>query len=136
MEIGKPTQGYPLVNIFIYTSNGIMEHLEPSQFDTLFSSGDKVLVMFYADWCPFCQRFRPVFESATKSESAANLKMYASKLNDDDNPLWERFSINAVPTIIAFDKGNIVSRRDARMGAGLNDSDLDSILKEVQKYPN
>lgn len=113
-----------------------MEHLEPSQFDSLFSSGDKVLVMFYADWCPFCQRFRPLFESATKSNSAASLKMYAAKLNDDDNPLWERFSINAVPTIIAFDKGNIVSRRDSRMGAGLNDSDLDSILKEVQQYPN
>ena len=111
-----------------------MEHLQPSEFDTLFSSGNKVLVMFYADWCPFCQRFRPVFESATKSESAS-LKTYAMKLNDDDNPLWERFSINAVPTIIAFVKGNIVSRRDARMGSGLNDSDLDTILKEVRQYP-
>lgn len=113
-----------------------MEHLEPSQFDTLFSSGDKVLVMFYADWCPFCQKFRPAFESGTKSNSVASFKMYAAKLNDDDNPLWERFSINAVPTIIAFDKGKIVSRRDARMGAGLNDSDLDSILKELQQCPN
>jgi thioredoxin 1 len=113
----------------------MMEHLEPSQFDTLFSSGDKILVLFYADWCPFCQRFRPTFESAARSKSGASLKMYGAKLNDDDNPLWGRFSINAVPTIIAFDKGNIVSRRDARMGAGLNDSDLNSILKEVHQYP-
>jgi len=52
-------------------------------------------------------------------------------VNDDDNPLWDRFSINAVPTIIAFDKGNIISRRDAKMSAGLNESDLDSILKEI-----
>lgn len=114
---------------------GLMEHLEPAQFDALLSLGEKVLVMFYADWCPFCQRFRPIFESATKSKSTTSLKMYGAKLNDDDNPLWERFSINAVPTIIAFDKGNIISRRDAKMGAGLNDSDLDSILEEVRPYP-
>jgi thioredoxin 1 len=111
----------------------IMEHLEPTQFDKLFAVGGKDLVMFYADWCPFCQRFKPLFESAAaKSKSTtASYKMYGAKVNDDDNPLWDRFSINAVPTIIAFDKGNIISRRDAKMSAGLNESDLDSILKEV-----
>jgi thioredoxin 1 len=111
----------------------IMEHLEPTQFDKLFAIGGKDLVMFYADWCPFCQRFKPLFESAAaKSKSTtASYKMYGAKVNDDDNPLWDRFSINAVPTIIAFDKGNIISRRDAKMSAGLNESDLDSILKEV-----
>jgi thioredoxin 1 len=113
--------------------NGVMEHLEPTQFDALFSLGEKVLVMFYADWCPFCQRFRPIF--AAKSESTTNFKMYGAKVNDDNNPLWDRFSINAVPSVIAFDKGNIISRRDAKMGAGLNNSDLDSILKEVSQYP-
>ena len=89
--------------------------------------------MFYADWCPFCQRFKPLFESvaAKSSSNTTGYKMYGAKVNDDDNPLWDRFSINAVPTIIAFDKGNIISRRDAKMSAGLNESDLDSILKEI-----
>jgi thioredoxin 1 len=54
-------------------------------------------------------------------------------VNDDDNPLWDRFSINAVPTIIAFDNGDIISRRDAKMGAGLSKSDLDSLLKELEQ---
>lgn len=113
--------------------NDIMEHLEPTQFDKLFAVCGKDLVMFYADWCPFCQRFKPLFESAAaKSKSTTtSYKMYGAKVNDDDNPLWDRFSIKAVPTIIAFDKGNIISRRDAKMSAGLNESDLDSILKEV-----
>jgi thioredoxin 1 len=109
-----------------------MEQLEPTQFDKLFSLGGKAIVMFYADWCSFCQRFKPIFESAAKSKSSTtSYKMYEAKVNDDDNPLWDRFSINAVPTVIAFDKGNIISRRDAKMSAGLNESDLDSILKEV-----
>ena len=59
--------------------------------------------------------------------------MYGSKVNDDDNPLWDRFSINAVPTMIAFDdRGEIISRRDAKRGVGLNKTDLDSILGEIE----
>jgi thioredoxin 1 len=109
-----------------------MEHLEPNQFDNLLSSKEKALVMFYADWCPFCQRFKSVFESAITTKSTSNgYKFYESKVNDDDNLLWDRFSISAVPTLIAFDKGKIISRRDAKMGIGLNKSDLDSLLKEV-----
>ena len=109
-----------------------MEHIEPNQFDSLLSSGERALVMFYADWCPFCQRFKPIFESAITTKPARNsYKLYESKVNDDDNPLWDRFSISAVPTLIVFDKGKIISRRDAKMGIGLDESDLDSILKEV-----
>jgi thioredoxin-like negative regulator of GroEL len=109
-----------------------MEHIEPNQFDSLLSSGKSALVMFYADWCPFCQRFKPIFESAITIKPASNgYKFYESKVNDDDNPLWDRFSISAVPTLIAFDKGKIISRRDTKMGVGLNESDLDSMLKEV-----
>ena len=109
-----------------------MENLEPNQFDSLLSSGEKAVIMFYADWCPFCSRFKPIFESIAGSKNEVNCKMYGSKVNDDDNPLWDRFSINAVPTIIAFSDGNILSRRDAKMGTGLNESDLHSLLKEVE----
>jgi thioredoxin 1 len=109
-----------------------VEHIEPNQFDSLLSSGKSALFMFYADWCPFCQRFKPIFKSAITTKPASNgYKFYESKVNDDDNLLWDRFSINAVPTLIAFDKGKIISRRDAKMGVGLNESDLDSMLKEV-----
>jgi hypothetical protein len=52
-------------------------------------------------------------------------------LNDDDDPLWDRFSINAVPTLVAFDGNEIISRRDSKMGVGLNKTDIDSILKEI-----
>jgi thioredoxin 1 len=109
-----------------------MEHLEPNQFDNLLSSKEKALVMFYADWCPFCQRFKPIFESAISIRSKNNgYTLYECKVNDDDNPLWDRFSISAVPTLLAFEKGKIISRRDAKMGVGLNQSDLDSMLKEI-----
>jgi hypothetical protein len=54
-------------------------------------------------------------------------------INDDNNPLWDRFSINTVPTLIAFDKGEVISRRDSKMGLGLDKSDVYSILKELSE---
>jgi thioredoxin 1 len=114
-----------------------MEHLEPRQFDTFLSLGQKSLVMFYADWCPFCQRFKPFFEQQyLEMNQKSSLKLYACKLNEDENPLWDKFFVRAVPTLIAFyngqENGNqIIARRDAKMGIGLTKNDLESIIEEV-----
>ena len=59
-----------------------MEHLEPTQFDKLLSSDKKAIVMFYADWCPFCQRFKPIFEQ-NLDQNVKSLKAYGCKLNED-----------------------------------------------------
>ena len=91
------TKNKKAVNLYSRSdATGIMDHLEPNQFDNLLSSGEKSVVMFYADWCPFCQRFKPVFESVTpeQAKSAISYKTYGAKVNDDENPLWDRFSIN------------------------------------------
>ena len=105
-----------------------MEHLEPNDIDSLLFSKKKALVMFYVDWCPFCQRFKPIFESAIRGYT-----FYESKINDYDNPLRDRFLISAVPTLLAIDNGKIISRRDAKTGVGLSQSDLDSMLNEIQE---
>jgi thiol-disulfide isomerase/thioredoxin len=112
-----------------------MENLEADQIDAILTKTNKLLLMFYADWCPFCQKFKPMFESLpcfTDSQSNVKYRAYGATLNDNDNPLWERFSINSVPTLVAFDKARVVARRDARMGIGLTKSDLDSILNELK----
>ena len=115
----------------------VVENLEPDQIDSRLSKDKKVLVMFYADWCPFCQKFKPIFESLSsiiskESNSKTKYRTYGAKVNDDDNPLWERFSISSIPTLIAFDETRILTRREARMGVGLAKSDLDSILRELK----
>ena len=109
-----------------------MNPFQENHFDKLLSEGKRILVMFYADWCPFCQKFKLTFESFANT-SDKKIKFYAHMINDDDDPLWDRFSINTVPTLIAFDKSNIISRRDAKIGHGLSKSDIDSILKEISE---
>jgi thioredoxin 1 len=88
------------------------------------------LVLFYADWCHYCSRFLPIFEESLKKINP-RVVVGGVKLNDDDNPLWDKYSINAVPTLISFSNNSIKSRRDAKMGVGLTNSDLNSILSDI-----
>ncbi len=104
-----------------------METIDSGQLDKLLSTGQKTVAMFYADWCPFCKRFKPVFESVN-----SKYKKILLKLNEDENPMWDKFAISAVPTVIAFEGNKIVARKDAKMGIGLEKSDIDSLLQELK----
>jgi len=85
------------------------------------------LVLFYASWCPYCANFKPTFEAANTN----NAKKMAALVDEDENPLWDRFNIQAVPTMIAFEKGKIISRQDAKKHVGLTKGDMESIIKEL-----
>jgi thiol-disulfide isomerase/thioredoxin len=100
------------------------------EMDALTENNLTSLVLFYADWCHYCARFKPIFEEKVKSINN-NLLIGGVKLNDDDNPLWDKYDIKAVPTLIAFSNNSIKSRRDAKMGIGLTSSDLTSILSDI-----
>jgi thioredoxin 1 len=104
-----------------------MEHVKPEEFDSKVLGNKKTIVLFYATWCPYCTNFKPTFESA-KIEAGSKM---GSIIDEDENPLWDRFNIHAVPTIIAFQDGKIILRRDARKNVGLTKSDMDSIIAEL-----
>jgi len=105
------------------------KELSEQELEGVLASKEKALVMFYADWCPFCHHFLSIFKSA----SSPYVHYYGVKVNEDSSPLWDRYDIKAVPTLLAFDSsGQVVARRDSRLGVGLSKSDLDSILKELQ----
>ena len=105
-----------------------MEHVLPEEFDSkVMENSTKTLVLFYADWCPYCSNFRPTFEEI----NSENIQKKAVLLNEDENTLWDRFNIQAVPTMIAFQNGNIMTRRDAKKGIGLTRKDMESMVKEL-----
>jgi thioredoxin 1 len=104
------------------------------EMDLLTKNKSSSLVLFYADWCHYCSRFKPIFEETVKKTNP-NILMGCVKINDDDNPLWDRYHINAVPTLIVFSNNSIIARRDAKMGVGLTRSDLNSILTDIN-YDN
>jgi len=86
-----------------------------------------VLVLFYSSWCPFCRRFIPVFEEyAEKPASFTTVKV---QLDEDENPLWETYSLDSVPSIILFKNGEIHRRLDCQRGIGLTEDKFIKWLK-------
>ena len=90
----------------------------------------KVLALFYASWCPFCIGFVPVF-----NKKVVNLKVGTVihvLLDDYNNSLWDDYSIEAVPTIIFFDKGKVSRRLDGKSGVGLSEKQLNIWLDKFK----
>ena len=79
---------------------------------------EKVLALFYASWCPYCRMFLPAF---SKDVVLLNQGTVVHVLLDDyDNPMWDDYDIEAVPTIIFFEKGKVSKRLDGKFGVGLS----------------
>lgn len=83
-------------------------------------SKEKVFVLFYASWCPFSQRFLPLFQKFAKDKTRACLQI----VTDDKANLCERYSVEVVPTVLFFKNGRVVKRLDGAPGKGLNEKQL------------
>lgn len=86
-------------------------------------------VLFLASWCPFCTRFYPAFQAAADKNGIAWASL---DISDDDNPLWEVFSIGVVPTIIIFKEGKAVFRKDGGLGRGLSQKAIDESMDRMK----
>ena len=79
----------------------------------------KVAALFFASWCPFCRSFMSIFNKhAEKQGDTVFIKV---KIDEDENPLWETYQLNAVPSVIFFVDGQVSKRLDCKLGVGLND---------------
>ena len=88
----------------------------------------RVLALFYASWCPYCRSFLPVFNKISSKQSV-DLAVRV-KLDDYDNPLWEEYSIEAVPSVILFEAGTVRRRLDGRFGYGLSEKQFAEWLEK------
>jgi thioredoxin 1 len=89
-------------------------------------SMDPIIALFYADWCPFCRRYLPVFEAYAAN---ARVRFVGVNISDEDNPLWEEYNIDVVPTLIHFRGGRAVNRIDGTLGVGLKERQLKELLQ-------
>ena len=97
-----------------------------STFHEKIEDKDKAFVLFYATWCPFSQRFLPIFEEFSKS----NPKECLSVIVDEDPDTCEEYAIEYYPTVIMFKKGKVHKRLDAEPGVGLNKKQLKDLTEK------
>lgn len=98
-----------------------------SSINELLQSKEKAFVLFYASWCPYSQRFLPIFEDYAKG----NPHECISVVIDDKPDLCEKYEIDYFPTVLLFKKGEVKKRLDATPGVGLNKNQL----KELTANP-
>jgi len=113
------------------SGNMIIEDVQAKHnLDLILKNNKQVLGLFCSSWCPFCRDFLPCFKDGIKNYRFE--KVVRVFLEDDDNPLWENYAIEAVPTVIFFENSRISRRLDARLGEGLNEKQFREWLLKIR----
>ncbi len=95
------------------------------QLDEKLKAMDKVFVLFYASWCPYSQRFLPIYSKWAEENPQNYLKMVI----DEQDDVTDKYSIDVYPTVLYFEKGEVSKRLDGVSGAGLSGKNLTDFVK-------
>lgn len=90
------------------------ENVSDQTFDAeVLKSSEPVLVDFFAEWCGPCKAMAPALDELAK-DMAGKLKVV--KLDVDQNPgITGQYGIQAMPTLILFNDGEIAARHVGAM---------------------
>jgi len=92
------------------------------KFQDLINDEKPLLVDFHAEWCGPCKTMAPELKKLVEKEGD---KIRVIKVDVDKNPqAAAAYQVNSVPTLILFQKGNMLWRQSGAMSA----SQLSGIL--------
>lgn len=84
-------------------------------FDEATDAAVPVLVDLWAPWCGPCRMVAPILEQLA-TERAGRIKVV--KVNVDDEPqVSARFGVQGIPTMLLFERGELVGRQTGALPA-------------------
>lgn len=109
------------------TNTCILINTEQGLEDIL-KTQDDIFICFYAPWCPFSQRFLPIFEKCARDTTKQCYRMMIDELPR----LCEKYQIEVYPTVLFFNGGKPVKRLDGGHGIGLSEQQFRELIRACE----
>jgi thioredoxin 1 len=106
----------------------MIEVSDEQELANIVNASTKVVALFHATWCPFCRNFLAIFNEQAKKHKTTFIKV---KVDEDENPMWETYELEAVPSAVFFENGKVKKRLDCVLGRGLSQEQFTDWLKPL-----
>ena len=100
--------------------------LTTESFSETINDNDIVLVDFWASWCGPCKQFAPTFEASSEKHPDV---VFAKVDTEAEQELAARAQIRAIPTLMAFKKGQLVFNQAGALPPAM----LEELVQKVEE---
>jgi len=97
---------------------------DEKEFNAVLKEKNDIFIDFYASWCPYSQRFLPLFLESAEKCPQCHMRVLA----DDNEELADKYKIEIYPTVTYFRNGKLSGRLDGIAHQGLNAAQLKEFI--------